>query len=218
MCFDFSGFWVPAFLGRPPLGSGAEAPNPEIPAPPVWLKKPHGGLRNLVSVGSAAKERKHAGGGGDARRRLLRAAQRVGVRVCVAGARDGRAMGCCTRRRADAHAAGSQWRAVSMKVCAAPRNARKEEECGDVRAPRAPRSSWAGGSGQCARRALGGARVEAGGVTDRARHGLLGATPLGLASPMGELFFKVCLAWRVRACSARVAVSLRVSVSRRVVR
>jgi hypothetical protein len=64
-----------------------------------------------------------------------------------------------------------------------------EEEGGDVRAPRAPRSSWAGGSGQCARRALGGARVEAGGVTDRARHGLLGATPLGLASPMGELFF-----------------------------
>jgi hypothetical protein len=131
-------FWVPAFLGRPPFGSGAEAPNPEIPAPPVWLKKPHGGLRNFVSRVVAAKERKHAGGGGDARRRLLRAAQRVGVRVCVAGARDARAMGCCRRRSADARAAGSHWCAVCMKVCSAPRNAVVEEEGGDVRAPRAP--------------------------------------------------------------------------------
>ena len=56
----------------------------------------------MVSRGVAGKEGEHAGGGGDARRCLLRAARRAGVRVCVAGARDRRAEGCCERRCASA--------------------------------------------------------------------------------------------------------------------
>jgi hypothetical protein len=173
--------------GRPRKGRGGTQTGINF-RPLAWLKKPHGGLRNLVSRGVAAKGGKHAGGGGDARRRLLRAAQRAGVRVCVAGARDGRAVGCCTRRSAKACESGLCMLAVCMRVCSAPRIAGMEEECDGVRAPRAPRPSRAGRSGQCAHRARGGARVGAGGATDRTRHGLLGATPLGLASPMGDLF------------------------------
>jgi hypothetical protein len=171
------------------LGKGAEAPKPElISAPLAWFKKPSGGLRNSVSRGVAANEGMHAGSGGDARRRLLRAAPRAGVRVCVAGARDGRVVACCVRRGENARATGLCWLAVCMRMCNAPWNVGGEEDGADVRAPRAPHPSWAGASGQCARRAFRGARGAAGGVTDRTRHGLLGATPLGLASPMGDLF------------------------------
>ena len=62
--------------------------------------------------------------------------------------------------------------------------------CAGVRAARAPCALRAGGSEHAAHRAAGAACGEAGGVTVRALHGLLGATPLGLASPMGELSFK----------------------------